>query len=269
MKPLHDIFSPPGPCPDSETLKKAVEGKLEDAKQHALESHLLDCEACSEALEGLKSTPNAMDQLPVLAERFEAMRNTPAIGKKTIPPWSLMMRAAAVLLPLMVAMTWWFWPKATAPSLATNDGIPYEKFSGGLDLIPTFRSGGHVPNTNDPKALLRQAILAYERDAWDTARTLFTQWQVQDTQSVISPLFLGLIDLEQNQTASAVAYLEQVHQSGLLPEISSWYLSQAYWRNGQPGKARPLLDYLIQRKSVYAPKATQLLSILSVETKDR
>lgn len=268
--PLHDILSPTGACPDSNTLKQAALGALEETQQHALESHLLDCEVCSEAIEGLKNTPHATDHLPVLQARFEAFRKAPVLQKKSRFTGSFFLRVAAIALPLVLAVAWWFWPKESSPPLAVREVVPYEKFSGGLDLIPTFRGGGgFTPDGDDPKALLRQAILAYENNSLDTARELFLQWQIQDTLSVISPLFLGLCDLEQGQNSHAVAHLEQVHRSNQLPEISSWYLSQAYWKNGQDEQAKPLLEYLIRRNSVYAPKAATLLSELSAETMDR
>lgn len=271
MMPLHEIFSPPGTCPDSTILRKAASGNLEDAELHALEAHLLDCDTCAEALEGLKKTPGAAEILDGLPARYEALRNisTPNHSSKTI--WRTFLRIAAVAIPIALAVAWWQWPATNDPSASTSLAtlMPYEKFSGGLDLLPTFRSAVPAPQSEDPKAVLRQAILAYERNSWDTARTLFQEWQKIDTQSVISPLFLGLCDLEDKQTESAIRHLELAYQSGLLPEISSWYLSQAYWMNGQAQKARPLLEYLVQRKSIYERKASKLLSILSAETKDR
>ena len=49
---LHKIFSESG-CPSSSTLQAYLDNKLSGNDKHLIEAHLVDCEMCSDELEGL------------------------------------------------------------------------------------------------------------------------------------------------------------------------------------------------------------------------
>jgi anti-sigma factor ChrR (cupin superfamily) len=48
------MLSAPGPHPDTDTLRQYAAGKLTPAEEQRIEAHTLDCERCSELVEGLR-----------------------------------------------------------------------------------------------------------------------------------------------------------------------------------------------------------------------
>jgi len=54
---LYTIFSESG-CPSNDILKKYLNGELSHKQQHEIEKHLIDCEMCSDELEGLRIMNN-------------------------------------------------------------------------------------------------------------------------------------------------------------------------------------------------------------------
>ena len=49
---IHNIFSETG-CVQKDMLLKYRDGELNDTDKHDVERHLIDCELCSDALDGL------------------------------------------------------------------------------------------------------------------------------------------------------------------------------------------------------------------------
>ncbi len=66
---LHTIFSGSG-CPTHQQLRDYVDGRLSDSEKHRIEAHLVDCEMCSDEIEGL-SLMKDPEQLPAIVEELD------------------------------------------------------------------------------------------------------------------------------------------------------------------------------------------------------
>ena len=64
---LHTIFSE-SECPSHSRLMEYAQGKLPEGEMHLIERHLVDCEMCSDELEGLSRMKNPADLDRIAAE---------------------------------------------------------------------------------------------------------------------------------------------------------------------------------------------------------
>ena len=96
---LKNIFSESG-CPADGVLQKYLNGELSQSQKHDIEKHLIDCEMCSDELEGLRLM-NDSERLNTIIEKINNQ-----IDNKTkiriLKPLFSFVRIAAVLLILII-----------------------------------------------------------------------------------------------------------------------------------------------------------------------
>ncbi len=93
---LHTILSDSG-CPPQQVLEDYFFGRLTEEEMHRVERHLVDCELCSDVVEGLAAMqdPASLDRIVVeLNERID--RETGRVRR--LRPGPLLMAAAAALV---------------------------------------------------------------------------------------------------------------------------------------------------------------------------
>ncbi|MCW3102379.1 MAG: hypothetical protein JWO09_819 [Bacteroidetes bacterium] len=88
----------PGDCIPEQTMFDYIDGRLSAKEQHVVEKHMIDCELCSDALEGLRLVKNRGR----IAEINEAVRGRMAAPEKKtrLIDFRIVMSAAAGLLLL-------------------------------------------------------------------------------------------------------------------------------------------------------------------------
>ncbi len=67
---VHNIFSGSG-CPSHERLREYFEGRLSENDKHLIEKHLVDCEMCSDELEGMLAMKDP-EKLDLIVEELNA-----------------------------------------------------------------------------------------------------------------------------------------------------------------------------------------------------
>ncbi len=96
---LNTIFSKSG-CPEEGVLQKYLKGELTHDQRHEVEKHLIDCEMCSDELEGLRLM-NDPKRLNVVVGRINS-RIDEKFKIRQIRPFSNFLRIAAVVLAFIV-----------------------------------------------------------------------------------------------------------------------------------------------------------------------
>lgn len=96
---IHTLFSDSA-CPSIEELKAYHEHRLPEEERHRIEAHLIDCEMCSDELEGLSllSEPN---RLPVIVEELEQRIAGRKVRILQLRP-RLILAAAAAMAALLI-----------------------------------------------------------------------------------------------------------------------------------------------------------------------
>jgi TolA-binding protein len=114
-------------CPDAVTLEKYISGKLSASEQHDIERHLIDCEFCEEALEGLKliSYKGVLSSIQNdLEESLQRKINPVSEGRiRVLFSWKI--AAAFALLIGSMSLLWFFIPREDSSQLFTQEFKPY------------------------------------------------------------------------------------------------------------------------------------------------
>ncbi len=89
-------------CPSHQVLQDYLDGKLSDKEKHLLEKHLIDCEMCSDELEGL-SLLKEKDKLDIIVEDIKS-RTLRKQGKIIPLVHRYRIAAAAAILIILAAL---------------------------------------------------------------------------------------------------------------------------------------------------------------------
>lgn len=90
-----------GECLSLEEMQAYIDGSLSGTALNRVERHLLDCEMCEDALEGLKNSPNASANIEFIDDAIDRMTES---KPKVIFPWKI---AAAFALIFASTLTLW------------------------------------------------------------------------------------------------------------------------------------------------------------------
>lgn len=121
---------PTTPCLSSQEMLDYTQGILSPKEQHLIEKHLLDCEFCADAMEGLAVMENPNELLNIEEELnfdIDAMvageDDDQESNVKVLFPWRI---AAAVALIFVSTLTLWLViPKNNVQDLALENTKPY------------------------------------------------------------------------------------------------------------------------------------------------
>jgi len=125
-KSVSDIMSD-GPCLSREEMLQYLNGTLSDSEQHRVESHLLECELCADAMMGLEGMAdrsqltNIDDQLH--SEIDELLKREEDRKVKVLFPWRI--AAAFALLFVSTLVLFLVIPKKDEMELFTQEFKPY------------------------------------------------------------------------------------------------------------------------------------------------
>jgi hypothetical protein len=115
------------PCLSSQEMLDYTQGILSTQEQHRFEKHLLDCEFCSDALEGIQMMDNPNSLLAIEEElnlEIDAITSEEEdIEVKVLFPWR--MAAAIVLIFISTFTLWMVIPKNNTQELASEKLVPY------------------------------------------------------------------------------------------------------------------------------------------------
>lgn len=239
-------------------MQAYLEGGLTPDEVNAIEAHLIDCDLCAGAIEGLigidgielddiENRINArVDELaaaPVeeeTAKVIEFSGRTQAEPAAAIParrsPFRWMGIAASIML-LAVVGFWMFSPKAGFdPDL-----------QGGANYLSSTRRGGDGNG-------LSKALALYRSEKYDDAAQMLQNEQTEDGRYLLGLSYLGA-----DQPNKAVEVLEGL-DSTQKQEPVEWYLAYAYLKNGQKDKAVALLESIKDKpEGDYSQRATDFL----------
>ncbi len=127
QKQTTDYFQPED-CLSEEQILNYLNGKMSPYEQHKAEMHLLDCELCSDALEGIQIMKNPNDLKTINADLkqnivsyLEEEEENPKV--KVMFPWRI--AAAFALIFVSAATLWIVLPKNNSEKMFTQEYKPY------------------------------------------------------------------------------------------------------------------------------------------------
>ncbi len=113
-------------CPDPQTLVRYQQGLLSPAEQHQLEAHLLDCEFCADALEGIQLMDHPGTLLQVQQELNERIEKRTGEKKEAIIVRFPAFRIAAMLVIVLIAggLIWYLRPDTRQEQIVLDTQEP-------------------------------------------------------------------------------------------------------------------------------------------------
>lgn len=112
------------------------------------------------------------------------------------------------------------------------------------------------------ETVLERAVRAYDAQQYEEALALFAQSDALSTPGYT--FYYAASYLESGQPKRAIPLFERVvqNEAGLFNEPGQWYLALAYLKADTPEAARPYLQKLVEQKGDYTEKAASLLDEL-------
>lgn len=213
-------------CLSLKKLQAYHHGELHASGVRQVEEHLIDCQLCNGALEGLIASSNSsIDTKNIRSLRFAAANTR----------FNPIRMAAILAIGLVITAAFLFWPKPEGSTLYTEF---YQR--------PSIT-----------RIQLRGAAQTQAQEALQVALTAFQQ---QDFKSAISQLeqhlerfpddsqgyfWAGITQLEIGNSNQAIKHLEIAKsQETEENEKASWYLALAYLQKGENSKALEIIKNL-------------------------
>ncbi len=253
------IFKPTN-CLSTTQIEAYLAETLSQEERMDVETHLLDCELCSTAIEGFAFFPikEELPQIDVINKQLEDIAATKATPVLSLVPNRRRIqfnRIAAAILLLIIPLSAFFYWKSTQKNRL------YEQNYSTLEITKDTRSATQVSSTS---AAFQIALKHYEDKQFETSLSLFEDHIEQAPEDIDAYLYAGISALELNYLQKAQDYLSTVQiNSPRYFQDATWYLSLVSLRMNDMEKARLYLKQLLQEAdSFYTPKAKELLDSL-------
>lgn len=245
-------------CLTQKELKGYLEETLDKSTLFRVEDHLLDCDLCSAAVEGLESSENLMTELDQAFD-FDFSKRV-AEGRKQEAKvvafsWRRFAAAAAMIgLPIIAG---WLYLNADGGQDVFNQHYAYYD----NDAVVNVRSYDTSANSKTP---LTEAVGFYEAKDFSKSIEAFENILSKNPQNEVAAFFVGLSYLENENLTKSINHLETVRiNSGNYYEAATWYLALAYLKAEQIDRTKELLEDLTKVKDdYYVEKAQALLKEL-------
>ncbi|MGH7599502.1 MAG: tetratricopeptide repeat protein [bacterium] len=249
---LNNLFAP-SRCQTFEQLAQYAENRLAPPERFAVEKHLLECELCSDVVEGLASTEGADEvqhHIKTLNRRFLSQSRSAATKRSTRQFYYAI--AAVVLLGICTSL--FVWHKSSSPqSLFADFYKPYP------NTIPILRGA-------DADSLLpRMAMMFYEKKEYGEALNLLQHILKTDAENSFAHFYSGNILLLIDEPAPAIPHFQSVlqQQKSKFSEPAEWYLGLAYLKMKEVDRAKAILAQISSKNGKYKQQGSELLARLN------
>ena len=246
---MHSIFKKRG-CLTEREVRQYLSDELSDEQRYDVENHLLDCELCSAAVDGLSQSQG----FGPAEEDVQELRARVADSARGIPQrWiTWINRAAAVGLLLILGYAGLRYWSASRP-----ERLFAAHFETAANTYITYRS------TDDDalNAELKRALEYYDARAFEYSLPHFSNYLAANPQDHRATLLAACAYLQAGQPQPAERYLIQLETLGMTYQGQTlWYLALAHLRQGEMPKARAMLERVVAEAAPpFREKAEALL----------
>lgn len=236
------------PCLTAEQLLGYAAGTLTADDLHRVEKHLVDCEICSDALEGVLEADIERFRAGLADINREIRRDTGL--EKDGAGWKTYFSIAAVFVAALVT-TFFFLREEPNEALFTQYYEPYPS------TVPIVRE-------ESDKTPLELAMAQYELGQYDEARRALKNIVATDPGNQTAVFFTGSSELAVGQPEAAIVYFEKILEApdSLLKNPAEWYLALAYIRLNRLERAAVVLERIVDGQGFYKQRAQAILEEL-------
>lgn len=247
---------------DLEQLVQYLDGELNEVEKKQLVEKLKNDPSLSEKLDLIKDVDQligdkhlenfeeSLKEIETLYFKNKDKESSARTSKKL--EW---LRAAAIFIVLVAAGAYFVF-QINNDSLTTD-----ELFTAYYEKMPADFTTRSEEMVNDDFII---AIKLYNENKYQQAIVEFNKILEKDPSNTAARLFLGICYTETKQFDSASGHFKNIIEKHdpIFEEHASWYLALCYIKTNKPDSAKQLLNKLVNTRSFYIKKATDLLSEL-------
>jgi tetratricopeptide (TPR) repeat protein len=232
-------------------------GNLDSKTLLRVEHHLLDCELCSDAVDGFNEfdLTHTSSHLPnTFAELTSEKKNEKRPVASIRPITRNLLRVAAIGSIALVSYLTFF----RGPSL---DQLYSKYYSVYQADIPVSSRGTEQTDLN---LEFEQGIIEYNKGDFQKSLDFFQNALYDEGKDPVISFFAGLACMEIKQFEKAIGYLNITKEAdSLYSTKATWYIALSYLKLGEIEKASEQLDELIEEGSFKVVEAQRLKSKLN------
>lgn len=258
-------------CLSRQELIAYLDGQLGEEARYRVEHHLLDCELCSAAVEGITQTQtSATTVLADLADLDARLADAVFSAPQQPPPQSPPKRVRR-------AISMWY---AIAAVIIIGLGawgvyqyhiysLPLRLYQAYFDPYPmhgvVVTRAGYIDMPSDTSTILPQALEWYNSARYDKALVAFLEYLKQNPKQERIRLMAGLSAMGLDEAAEATQLLLPltISNNEFLVKEATWYIGLCAIRQGQWAQGRQWLERIAQdTSSEYHQQAAELTTQL-------
>jgi len=253
---VSDIFSSTS-CLTLDQLTAYVEDRLSAHEHHEVEKHLIDCELCSDAVEGIAlSTDRANIKKMVhglKSDLHDRLHNRPVLSLPRKKFWRIAtIPVAAVVLVGLASILYTVLQKPSTDALFSRYFEPYP------NTVPLMRG-------ESPSGRLEWAMTEYEAADYAAALSMLQEIITSDPENTTAHFYAGVSCLCIDQPKQAIGYFQRTSQGSTdeFQEQTRWYTGLSYLRGRQLDRAEAIFREIISYDHHYKKEESiQLLNAL-------
>ena len=247
---IKDIFQETT-CLTHDQLKAYLKKQVTGRERFNIENHLIECELCNDALEGLNISESEKVTKQDLKSLKNALHSRFMIKSTKNIAWKPYLAMAAVVLLAVVTVFSLLQPQSAEKALFTKYFQPYP------NVIPFVRGA-------DSYSIMENAMMEYEAEHYKNASALLSDILVKNPDHIMANFYTGLIDLILKRSTDAVPHLQKVISSydNDFMEAAAWYLGLTYLRNDDMEKGKEIFHRIADQDGLFTEEAIDLLNEL-------
>ncbi len=254
---LLDTFYTTSRCLSEQEVQTYLDGNIDKELRLRVENHLLDCELCSDAMDGFQEMGFSSLQLELPESFFQTNDSQTLAPKPKVRMLTrTLLRVAAVVSILLVSYFTFF----RAPSYDQLYNDFYTSYP--LDIPLNSRtSNADLPAID---VNFESGLLSYSNGDFESSLSFFQSALQNEPGNSAILFFSGVACMESGKYEEAINFLVDAKEADSLYSAKAiWYLALTYLKLGNNEKAIQELDALLDMKSYHFAEAKKLKSKLT------
>lgn len=247
---LSDIFCAT-PCLTKEQLIGYAEDRMSPEQRHRAERHLIDCELCSTALEGVISTADkdrVRRTVNSINRDIHGRLKRPEVARAN---WKVYYSMAAILIVGIFTVFYAFLRRPVHETLFRQYYQPYP------NTIPLVRSQTQIGK-------LELAMMEYEAEHYQTSLNILQEIIREEPGNITAHFYAGISNLCLDKPLPAIILLQKVldAERGDFSDHARWYLGLAYLRSKDKKQASSIFRDIVAEDGIHKKQSEELLIAL-------
>ena len=243
-------------CLTQEQMNDYIEDRITDKERFLIEKHLIDCDLCSEAIEGLRQLSGMAETeacMEILGDRIHTQLSGLKKSKPTNKPtWQITYAIAAILILGLASVLTLFNEKSLEQTLFAEYFKPYPN---------TIR----VLRGTETGHLLGKAMYEYEKADYKKAIWSLEKVLESEPGHIPATFYAGICFLTLNQPEMSIDYFQTVinDKENKFLQHALWYQGLAMLKANDPENGKRIFKEIASGTNPYSEQSEEILEKLN------